>query len=187
MLLTPEMKKERWEKAYAGEIHVPATMHKATMALFWEMRHQCHYKKRNITPLFNWSMRDHDDTLSFPQLYFQCDSDYEAAMVILGSWKHWEKLCDTKWFPPLLEKWKEEKAQRDKAHARAKIRELANHGNLAACKYLAHGGLEEKAVESKPNKKPAAKQEEPTQDNEMDAWLEHGQGLLDNSDESRDK
>lgn len=179
MLLTPEVKKERWEKAYAGERHVPKTMHRATMALFWELRHKCHWKKRGIKPQFNFSFRDHNETLSFPNLYFQCDSDYEAAMVILGSWKHWELLLETKWFPPLLEKWQEEKAQRDKAHARAKIRELANNGNLSACKYLAHGGLEEKSVESKPKKKPAAKQEEPSQDNEMDAWLEHGQGLLD--------
>ena len=184
MILTPEEKKKRWEAAYAGEIHVPKNLHRATMALFWELRHKCHAKTRGITPVFNMSMRDHDDTLSFPQLYFQCESDYEAAMVILGSWTHWERLCRSEWFAEKLAEWQEEKAERDKAFARAKIKELANNGNLAACKYLAHGGLEEKPTTQKPKKKPAATQEEPKQDTDLDEWLEHGQGLLGEANES---
>lgn len=183
MLLTPEERKDRWERAYSGEIHVPKNMHRATMALFWEHRHNCRAKQRGLVPVFNLSMKDHDNTLSFPQLYFQCESDYEAAMVILGSWKHWEKLCNTKWFAEKLEQWQEEKAQRDKAMARAKIKELATKGNLSACKYLAHGGLEDKP-ETKPKEKPEAKSQEPTPvDKELDDWLEHGQGLLESEDD----
>jgi len=183
MLLTQEEKKARWEAAYAGDIHVPKTMHRATMALFWELRHKVHYKKRNITPVFNFSMKDHDGTLSFPQLYFQCESDYEAAMVILGSWKHWEKLTNTAWFAEKLAQWKEEKEQRDKAHARAKIKELVNSGNLAACKYVAGGGLEDEP-RKKPKEKPEAtpEPEKSSTENSSDDWLEHGLSVMEEND-----
>lgn len=179
MLLTPEFKKERWEAATKGEIHVPKDMNRATAALFWEHRHSARLAKRGKKPLFNLSMRDHDDTLSFPQLYFQCDSDYEAAMVILGSFDHWQRLCEAKWFAEKLAIWQEEKAMRDVAHGRAKIRELADNGNLAACKFLAAGGLNDKPKPeaeknpSKPEPKP-----EPTVTPEDDDFLAHGMNVL---------
>lgn len=182
MKLTEDEKKARWEAAYAGDIHVPKTMHRATMALFWEMRHKCHWKKRGIIPQFNFSMKDHDDTLSFPQLYFQCSSDYEAAMVILGSWKHWEKLNEATWFAEKLTLWKEEKRQRDIAHGHARIRELADNGNLAACKILAQGGIDA-APKQKSKKKPAATPApEPTPDD--DAWLEHGLSIMEQENDA---
>ena len=179
MILTPEEKKRRWEAAYAGDVHVPKNMRRATLALFWEKRHECRWKERGITPLFNLSLKDHDDTLSFPQLYFQCESDYEAAMVILGSWKHWELLTGRPWFAELLAKWQEEKQRRDVAHARAKIKELVNKGNLPACKYMATGGWE-KEEPAKParasTKKPEAEKEPEV--NSVPNPLEHGLSLL---------
>ena len=182
MLLTQEEKKERWEAAFAGEIHVPKNLHRATMALFWEMRHKCHAKKRGLVAVYNMSMKDHDDTLSFPQLYFQCESDYEAAMVLLGSWKHWEKLTGTTWFAEKLGQWKEEKVQRDKAHARAKIKELANSGNLSACKFIAAGGLDEAPV-TKPKDKPEpTAQPSSTPDKDADAWLDESLERLETQD-----
>lgn len=178
MLLTPELKKERWEAATSGKIHVPKDMNRATAALFWEKRHEARLKQRGKTPLFNLSMRDHDDTLSFPQLYYQCDSDYEAAMVILGSFEHWQRLCEAKWFAEKLALWQEEKALRDIAHGRAKIRELADGGNLAACKFLAAGGLSKKpAADEKPTK-PEPKQEEPKAIPAEDDWLAHGERIM---------
>lgn len=179
MLLTPELKKERWEAAYAGEIHVPKDMNRATAALFWEKRHESRTLERGKKPLFNMSMRDHDDTLSFPQLYFQCDSDYEAAMVILGSFEHWQRLCEAKWFAEKLVKWKEEKAQRDIAHGRAKIKELANSGNLAACKFLASGGLNKpNEQDTKPNPKPAKPSEPAPTVEEDNDFIKHGLSVL---------
>ena len=180
MLLTPELKKERWEAATRGEIHVPKDMNRATAALFWEHRHQTRANKRGKRPLFNMSMKDHDDTLSFPQLYFQCDSDYEAAMVILGSFDHWQRLCKSKWFAEKLVLWQQEKALRDVAHGRAKIRELADNGNLAACKFLAAGGLDEKPKAEKEKPKPEPKPE-PTATPEEDDWLAHGEKVMGNT------
>ena len=70
------------------------------------------------------------------QLYIQCHSDYEAAQVILGSFKHWQKLVECTWFKPHLEKWKAEKLARDKALGRDIIIKKALEGNISAAKYL---------------------------------------------------
>ncbi|AAM28396.1 unknown [Vibrio phage VpV262] len=185
MLLTPELKKERWEAAYAGEIHVPKDMNRATAALFWEKRHEARTIERGKYPVFNLSMRDHDDTLSFPQLYFQCDSDYEAAMVILGSWGHWQRLCEAKWFAEKLALWQEEKAQRDIAHGRAKIKALADAGNLSACKFLASGGLSDKPKQEKPSNPKPAKNPEPAPTAEEDDFLKHGLSILEKNSEHK--
>lgn len=178
MLLTPELKKERWEAATRGEIHVPKDMNRATAAMFWEKRHEARLKQRGKKPLFNLSMRDHDDTLSFPQLYYQCDSDYEAAMVILGSFEHWQRLCKAPWFAEKLAQWQEEKALRDVAHGRAKIRELADKGNLAACKFLAAGGLNDQPDPKKKPSKPEPEQPDPNAVPEEDDFLAHGMSIL---------
>ena len=174
MLLTEEEKKKRWEAAYTSGSHLPKNMRRATMALFWEHRHKVRWQQRGITPLFTLKPYDNNDCLSFPQLYFQCNSEYEFAMVVLGDWKHWERLKETDWFKPLLEEWEREKIERDIAYGRAKIRELAAKGNLSACKYLAGGSKED--VPAKPNKPtkptPTKEPELPSNTAEHDEWLE---------------
>jgi hypothetical protein len=136
MLLTEQEKKARLQRAFSGLRNVPDKLHRATQALFWEHRHASRWKEKGIIPVYNLSKRDHDDTLSMQQIYFQCASEYEAAMVLLGDWEHWERLTSCKWFQPHLCKWRQEKARRDSHMGRSKIIELAEQGNLAAAKYL---------------------------------------------------
>lgn len=143
MLLTDNDKKERLNRAFSGIRNVPEKLHRATQALFWEHRHACRAAQKGFTPVYNLSKRDHDDTLSMAQLYFQCSSEYEAGLILLGDWQHWEKLTACKWFKPHLLKWREEKARRESSMGRSKIIELAEQGNLAAAKYLDQSKLNE--------------------------------------------
>lgn len=152
MLVTDEWKQERLKRAYAGELNIPKHMNRATQALFWEFRNKVRWKERDIIPQYNLSFTDHDDTLSMRQIYMQCTTEYEAAMVLLGRWDHWEKLCNTPWFPKHIEKWRAEKAARDGDLGRSKIVEAAQAGNLNAAKYL---DQESKVPQPKRKKKPA--------------------------------
>lgn len=136
MLLTDNDKKERLNRAFSGFRNVPEKLHRATQAIFWEHRHACRAAQKGFSPVYNLSKRDHDSTLSMAQIYFQCSSEYEAGLVLLGDWEHWEKLTACKWFKPHLMKWREEKARRESSMGRSKIIELAEQGNLAAAKYL---------------------------------------------------
>lgn len=162
MLLTEEEKKARLSRAFSGHRNVPKKLHRATQALFWEKRHSSRAKQKGFLPIYNLSKRDHDGTLSMPQIYFQCTSEYEAAMVLLGDWEHWEKLVKCTWFQPYLEKWRNEKDRRDNAIGQGKIVELAAAGNLAAAKYLANKNT------SKAKTDPDVVEKEPTTQAEDD-------------------
>lgn len=173
MELTKEYKKKRWEGAFTSGSHLPKNMRRATMALFWEYRHNTRAKERGITPLFTLKPYDHDDCLSFPLMYFQCNSEYEFAMVVLGDWKHWERLKATPWFPKYLNQWQEEKERRDEAFAKGKIMELAENGNLSACRLLAEGKLnkEHKAKPKEEDPTPGDSPETSVEDNWLDRAL----------------
>lgn len=136
MLLTAEEKKARLSRAFSGLRNVPEKLHRGTQALFWEHRHACRAAQKGFHPVYNLSMRDHDDTLSMAQIYFQCSSEYEAGLVLLGDYDHWIKLAQCKWFQKHLGKWRKQKAEREAHMGRSKIIELAQQGNLAAAKYL---------------------------------------------------
>ena len=155
MLVTEEWKQERLKRAYAGQLNIPDHMNRATQALFWEFRNKVRWKERGIVPQYNLSYKDHDGTLSMRQIYLQCATEYEAALVLLGRWDHWEKLCNTPWFPKHIEKWRAEKAARDGDLGRSKIVEAAHAGNLQAAKYL---DQESKTPQPKREKKPTKAQ-----------------------------
>ena len=65
---------------------------------------------------------------------------YKWAIQYLGSWKHYEKLMSTSWFPPFVEEWVREIKTKLRSEAIVKIRAIAGsreQGALAAAKYLA--------------------------------------------------
>lgn len=136
MLLTEEEKTARLSRAYSGGLNIPKSMNRATMALFWEHRYACRWKERGITPVYNLGYTDHDGTLSMPQIYLQCVSEREAALVLLGSWAHWKRLMATDWFMKHLTKWREDKLEQDGELGIEVIREQASKGNVQAAKYL---------------------------------------------------
>ena len=104
-----------------------------TQGLFYEFRHQ----SPNSTPKYNYT-REYElgGTIPMYKVYMQCASEYEAAVKLLGSWKHWLKLCECTWFEEELDKWREERLIQEKAIGKATLIKQAKDGNVNAAKTL---------------------------------------------------
>lgn len=82
------------------------------------------------------------------QIYMYSDSEYEAALKLVGSWQHWQRLLSCK---PFMEgkkdgmswqgllAWREEKEIRDKAQAYNMLKTSAAQGNVQAQKLIYDG------------------------------------------------
>lgn len=131
-----EYSREYIEKVVAdvrkGKMPIPENMDKATAALFWEKRHTSAVDERGLTSIYNLGTRDHDGTLSMYQIYMQCATEYEAAIVLLGSLRHWSLLLECKWFKPHIEQWRKDMALRDEAIGRQALIMAASKGVPAA-------------------------------------------------------
>ena len=131
-----EYSREHIEKVIAnvrkGKLPIPENMDRATAALFWEKRHTSSVAERNLTSVYNLGTRDHDGTLSMYQIYMQCATEYEAAVVLLGSLTHWKLLLECKWFKPHIEQWRKDMALRDEAIGRQALLLAASKGVPAA-------------------------------------------------------
>lgn len=101
-------------------------------------------------------------------LYRYCESEYEAAILIVESWEHWKKLCSLDWFVTGhetssglkyqgLNDWKEEQELRKKSESEAMLMSMVKEGNVTAAKFIyeQHG---KQTVKGRPEtKKPKAK------------------------------
>lgn len=72
------------------------------------------------------------DRLSMYQLYMDSGTEYEAAMRILGDWKHWEYLTKAKFFQPYITEWREERRVREEALAHKTLLEQTKSGSVTA-------------------------------------------------------
>lgn len=103
-----------------------------------------------------YSIKEYDRTLDgkfYPSLYklymeMEDVTEYEFATTYLDGWTHWKKLCDTSFFKPHIEAWREELTIKLKAKALANIKLKAmdpdNKDSYQASKYLVEKGWEEK-------------------------------------------
>lgn len=103
-----------------------------TQSLFYEYRHQT---KSEYTP-FTIRENDQNGCISVYRVYMACDSEYEVAMKLLNSWKHWNILCESPFFKKELEHWREEKAVKEAAIGVKTLIEAAQDGNVNAAKFL---------------------------------------------------
>ena len=136
MKITKDWIAARIELAQNGELPIPKNLDRATQALFVEYAQSCRAETRGITPPYNLTKRDTDESLSMYQIYMQCESEYEAAIVLLGDYRHWEKLCTRPWFKKKRDEWERERAIRDTAGAISGLRKAALNGNAAAAEKL---------------------------------------------------
>lgn len=95
--------------------------------------------------LKNYSlMKDGKEFVSLSKVYMEAADEYDAAMRLVGSMKHWRKLCGLKWF---MEGWeehgfdglaalREDMASRDRSLAKTELLKAANSGSVAAMKIL---------------------------------------------------
>ncbi len=104
--------------------------HYLTQGLFYEFRFQTNSEYMPFT----LKERDYKGYLSAYKIYMSCETEYEAALKILNSWKHWEFLCESPWFAKELAKWREERDIRDAANAKCILMEEASNGNVTAAK-----------------------------------------------------
>lgn len=85
--------------------------------------------------------------VSFSSVYLDSADEYEAAMRLVGSWKHWNKLLQLKWFTEGLPQFNWEGIEslratmnaRDRSLARRKLLEAAEQGNVTAAKAVLDG------------------------------------------------
>jgi len=94
------------------------------------------------------------------QIYMASDSEYEAAMKLVGSWNHWQRLLKC---PPFLNgpedafswtglnDWRREKEIKDKAIAYNQLKINAAGGNVQAQK-IVYDGDKTEAKRGRPSK-----------------------------------
>ena len=97
----------------------------------------------------------------FHDIYVQLEdpTGYTAAMVMLNSWEHWEKLCSLGWFKKHVDRWNEEIEVRMRARGINAMVSIAIEGGAkatTAAKWLAEGKWNPKA-RGAPSKQEIAK------------------------------
>lgn len=131
---------------------IPDRFTKVTKALFFEYRYQT-----TVTDNAPYTLKYQDFVgpdghryKSMYQIYMNCDSEYEAAIKILGSFPHWKKLKRCSWFHDHIEKWEEERNIRDEAIARSILVKLAETGNVTAARTLFSNANATKKIMGRP-------------------------------------
>jgi hypothetical protein len=109
-----------------------------TSAIFHETRHSL----SPYTAVYTLAEESRYGLPSARQIYLDANdpTEYTAAVSLLGSWEHWQHLCGTSWFAPIVEQWREELKTRLLSEATKKIIELSgsyeSSSALAAAKKL---------------------------------------------------
>ena len=88
------------------------------------------------------------DTKGYPSLYrlymeMGDPTEYKFAEAYFENWAHWEQLCETPWFKPIVSKWRRELEVRVRSTALANAMEYALGGSREAVqvnKWLVEGG-----------------------------------------------
>jgi len=138
---------------------IPVGLRHATQALFYEYRHSSTSKIKAPYTLKNYDVNiGGKHYRSMYMEYMACDSEYEAAIKLLGSYAHWLRLTKTNWFAPYIEQWEEERNIRDEALARSILVGLTEAHNVTAAKTMFVNSKQGKRAGRKPKggtRKPA--------------------------------
>jgi len=125
-----------------------------TQSLFWELR----YAKTN-EPVMVLGRTPHSGLPSIYVEYMKFDTEYEAAMWILGDWKHWQALCKLSWFQKHKKEWDAEKETRQKAMAKNTLLDAAAGGNVTAAKIVYEENVPKRGRPTKAEKEAALNSE----------------------------
>lgn len=118
-----------------------------TQGLFYEYRFQ-----GEADPIYTLKEHDWNKCKSMYLIYMSCESEYEAAIKLLGSWSHWRKLCQCSWFKPYIDSWREEVEIREAAIGKKTLIEQAELGSVSAAKEL-YNQVKKKGTSGRPSKK----------------------------------
>lgn len=121
-----------------------------TLSLFVEKNFDESFK-----PIFTIKERDFkkDGTVyySLKQIYlsYSDPTEYTFATEVLGSWKHWQKLCNNKFLGALINEWREEleiKLRSESIRSIIQTAKEGGHKGVTAAKYVSeHGWNKRKA------------------------------------------
>lgn len=140
-----------------------------TKAMFYEHRHQT-----TVDVVAPYCLKPNDHEFkgvvykSMYLIYMSCDSEYEAAIKLLGNYQHWTKLKRCNWFLPYVEEWNAELRLRESALARAKLVALTEAGNVTAARTL----LNEKKIAGVGKPKSKSKRKPDIMAGDLDEMLE---------------
>jgi hypothetical protein len=132
-----EVNKKELLPKVGADLPIHPTLVRATQGLFFEYRFQTTCK--TTAP---YCLKPHDHSLdgvtyrSMYLIYISCDSEYEAAIKLLGNYAHWLKLKRCTWFLPYIEEWNSEIELRECALAKSKLVTLTEAGNVTAARTL---------------------------------------------------
>lgn len=87
-------------------------------------------------PVYTLKDRPHKGLPSAYEIYMDSSTEYEAAMRIVGSWKHWKKLCRAKFFQVHVNEWREERVQMEEAMAHTVLLNTLEKDNITAAKSI---------------------------------------------------
>lgn len=98
-------------------------------------------------PIYTMRELPHKGLLSAYLIYMNSDSEYDAALKLVGSWQHWQKLLKSKAFLSGtdagqwtgVQAWRDEKEFKDRAVAYDQLRVNAATGNVQAQKMIFDG------------------------------------------------
>lgn len=85
--------------------------------------------------------------VSLCKVFLESVDEYDAAMRLVGNWKHWQRLCENRWFSEGWDQFnfeglnslRETMKARDRSTAKAQLLHAAEQGNVTAAKILFDG------------------------------------------------
>jgi len=100
--------------------------------------------KGDYEPVYTMRPFDHKGCRSAYLIYMNADTEFDAAMQIVGDMRHWRRLCGLKWFMKGsedglfdgLETWRKDKAEKDATEIIRQLKDKAADGNVPAQKIL---------------------------------------------------
>ena len=101
------------------------------------------------TVIYTLKDRDHEGFPSLYRLYMETNdpTEWRFAMKYLDGWDHWERLCESPWFKPYIERWRRELQLRVASESLARIMaesKTNSRDSFTANRYLLERGWEPK-------------------------------------------
>jgi len=134
-----------------------------TQGLFYEFNNlEAPFTLRSV----DYTSKRGNTYTSVAKIFIESVDEYEAAITILGSWEHWEKLCNLSWFTEGyttstgmvyggLNNWRNQMKLRDESLAKSQLIDQVKTGNVAASRYLHEISTKHKAGRPKKVSAPA--------------------------------
>lgn len=119
---------------YAKNVKKAGAGRPRTKSLFFEFRGATEYRGKDAP--YTLKEVDWRGSVSMYKIYMEEDTEYDAAIRLLGSWSQWETLCACSWFKPYKTKWDYERTIRDKATAKKVLLGEARTGSVSAAKII---------------------------------------------------